>query len=254
MMLTNNKYSSEAGSSRILSLISAVLFMMLAWVVTHDYDPNASEKKNLPEVVRVASSEITQYALALQTSLMRMRSSKLSDISALSFENPFVDGYDNPRCQLPDCEIFHPMGGGAVYRIPPGDWLDESQKDAPYYGEWIFPNNVCVKNLPDMSFQPCNVDGQSNEEVMMLLPYVSDSICKAININLGLQKKNDPIPVNRECVYDGSKFRGSFTDGHIIHDKQEVFPGQIFGCVHVSALDCQGASDHNVFFFVLAPR
>jgi hypothetical protein len=111
-----------------------------------------------------------------------------------------------------------------------------------------------VKDLPDMSFQPCNTDGQSNEEIMMLLPFVTDNICKAININLGLQKKNDPIPVNRECAYDGGKFTGSFTDGYIIHDKKDVLPGQMFGCVRVSALDCPGTTEHNVFYFVLAPR
>lgn len=248
------KQESERGSSRILALISTILFMMLAWVVTHDYDPNAADKKNLPEVVKISSSEITQYALALQTSLMRMRSSKLPELENLSFENSSVDGYYNPRCRLPDCEIFHPMGGGAVYRVPDDDWLDESQRESPYYGEWLFPDNVCVRGLPEMSFQPCNIDGQSNEEVMMLLPFVTDSVCRAININLGLQKKDDPIPVNRECVYNGSQFTGTFSDGYIIHDRKEILDGQIFGCVHVSAMDCPESADHNVFFFVLAPR
>ncbi len=254
MMVTRNKYNGESGSSRILSLISAILFMMLAWVVTHDYDPNAADKKNLPEVVKISSSEITQYALGLQTSLMRMRTTKLSGILDLSYENSHVEGYYNPRCRLPDCEMFHPMGGGAVYRVPDEDWLDESQKDAPFYGEWIFPDNVCVKDLPEMGFQPCNTDGRSNEEVMLLLPYVTDKICAAININLDLQKKDDPLPVNRGCVYDGSKFTGSFEDGYIIHDRKEIVSGQIFGCVRVSALDCPSATEHNVFFFVISPR
>jgi hypothetical protein len=253
-MSVHNKFSAEKGSSRILALISTILFMMLAWVVTHDYDPNAADKRNLPEIVKIASSEISQYALGLQTSLMRMKTTKIRRVEELSFQNHEVSGYDNPRCRLPDCEIFHPLGGGASYRVPDDSWLDEAHEDAEFYGEWIFPDNVCVKDLPDIGFQPCNVDGEDNEEVMMLLPFVRDPICEAININLGLQKKSEPIPVNRECLYDGSKFTGSFSEKYIIHDKKEILSGQIFGCVHVSSLECPSASDHNVFFFVLSPR
>lgn len=253
--MDSRKYHSERGSSRILAFISAILFMMLAWVVTHDYDPNARDKRSLPEYVKIASSEIAQYALSLQTTLMRQRAVKLNDISQLSFENSHVEGYENPSCHYADCQIFHPDGGAGTYRIPDEDWLDETHEEQPGHGEWIFPSNVCVKDLPDMSFQPCHLDNVSNEEVVMLLPYVHDSICKGINISLGLQKGNEKLPVNEGCVYDmDNRFKGYFTDGHMIASRQGTFSNKIFGCVHVSALDCIGQPDHNVFFFVLQPQ
>jgi hypothetical protein len=255
MVMKKQDYNPEHGSSRILAFISAILFMMLAWVVTHDYDPNAADKRNLPEWVKVASSEITQYALGMQTSLMRQRATRINSLASLSFENPYTDGYANPGCHSAECMLFDPFGGGATYRKPNEDWLDETMKTSPAYGEWVFPSNLCVKNLPEMGFQPCNIDGTDNEEVAMLLPFVHENICKGINVNLGLQKRKEPIPVNDGCVYDmQNKYRGAFQDGHMIADRQDIFAGQIFGCVQVSARACPGAPDHNVFFFILAPR
>lgn len=247
-------YHNERGSSRILSFISAILFMMLAWVITHDYDPHAADKKNLPEIVKISSSEISQYALSLQTSIMRMKTSKIDSIEELSFANPSEEGYDNPNCYSSECELFHPLGGGAVYRIPDEDWLDEDKKDSPDYKKWLFPDNVCIKDLPEIDFQPCNVDGRDNEEIIMLLPYVTDSVCKALNINFGLQKRKDPIPENQECVYGESKYTGTFNDGFRIQDKNGIFARQIYGCVKVLEKNCPGTEDHNVFFFALSPR
>ncbi len=248
-------FHPEAGSSRILAFISAILFMMLAWVVTHDYDPNAADKRNLSEYIKVASSEITQYALSLQTSVMRMKSIKINDISELSFENPEVEGYRNSRCYSLDCQLFQPAGGGAHYRVPDTQWLDENFIGAPGYGEWIFPSNVCVKDLPTLSLQPCHIDLENNEELMMLLPYVHENICEGININLGLHKKKDPLPVNQECAWSAhDKFTGIFRDGYRIADKNDILSNQIYGCVNIPSNACTGQPAHNVFFFVLEAR
>lgn len=80
---------------------------------------------------KVIASALLDYANTVQIGVDRVLA-KGCDETEISFENPFVSGYENPNAPSDkSCHVFDVNGGGIVWKNPPNEvYFDNG------YGQW----------------------------------------------------------------------------------------------------------------------
>lgn len=240
---------SESGSVLIYIFVAVLLFAALSFTVSQTNQGGGSKQNE--ELIQLHATEILQYSNGLQRAVRSMRIDGL-DFSELSFENNFVAGYENPSCNDDSCKIFHINGGGMSYQAPlENDWIDKSNNGQPFYGEWYFPGEVCVLDVGSDTGAGCNSDSISNEEVIVILPWIKKVLCEKINQELGITNKGDPIPVETTLNAwngDNRKFDGNTGDGERMDQG-----GRRYGCFEGNGTNTPPAGTYH-FFQVLWAR
>ncbi len=242
---------AEDGNVIFMVLIAIALLAALAFSVTRSGRTSASMSQ---EDAIMAANQIMDYADSIDNAVqLTMVNGTTPEL--ISFQNDIIAGYTNGSAADIN-KIFKTVGGGAAYQAPDTDWLDSAQSAQGFYGQWYFPANTCVPYI-GRGATDCNSDGDDNEEVVMILPYIKLDICLALNKKLDIDNcaADDPCDDNGEMWPGGNtKFTGAFADS------QSIYPAagsellhKTAGCLEGSGTVNQPAGTYH-FFKVLVAR
>ncbi len=189
-----NKRLSEKGNVLFLILIAVMLFGALSFAVSQMLRGGPTDIGK--ETGALRAGEVVEYARKLREAVQGMRISNDCSDTEISFENSVVAGYTNLNAPGDNsCHVFDPDGGAMTWVAPAPNVNDGSP--------WLFTGVVEVKQVGD----------DTSEELMVMLPGLTQSTCEAVNerLDLGLST----IPVDGDDI-DEVKFTGSYTNGDTI--------------------------------------
>jgi len=239
----------EAGSALFIILIVIVLFGALSFAVVQML------RSGNPELITeeqkaLYGDEILDYGRALRQTVQNIRISNGCEAEDISFENTVLGGYTHSPVASDACKIFNVSGGGMNYRIPPEEWLDTSQSAQTLYQEWYATGATCAVNVGSGT-TTCESDGDDNEELVAIVPYVMKSICIAINERMGITNPGGDPPANSGTAFSlAQKYDGSFTDGIGEINHANLY-GKLAGCFEGSGTPPSGTYH---FYQVLIAR
>jgi hypothetical protein len=254
---------TEHGNVLFLILIAVALFAALSYAVTQSTRSGSGSAET--EKLVLQASEILNYATAMSTVVMRLQlagcTAADNDGNLISFERAPFDGSDpyfvNPNAPADfSCHVFHPNGGGLYYLYPDKDWLDDSYAAEISYGDLWFPAESHVLGVGTDTV-PGN---RGNKELLLIIPYVSDGLCKAITKRAGIYYENaatnDVVLDNASSYRFAYPFQGSysFQSGGINEHPSNggnVLEGVFTGCFRAH-LFLPANSNH--FYHVLIAR
>lgn len=235
---------AESGNVMIYIFLGIALFAALSFAVANIMRSGTADPKR--ETMALYASDVIQYGDGLKRAVQAMNIRGLPD-HMISFETHQIANYQHPApvppattCQSDSCRVFQPSGGGMTYMPPPDSWLDSTGVAQALYGEWFFPAGVCVQNA-GTGDTGCESDGEDNEELVAILPWVRKELCVAINNQLGIPNTggNPPVAGGNAWVNNTIKFIGTFSEGAIIARN-----GQTAGCLRGN-----GLPPNNAYFY-----
>ena len=169
--------ADEGGNVLFLILIAVALFAALSYVVMSS---SRTSPASLSEKDRLAAAEILNYVVAVRTSVQRMLISGVNvrQLSEIAGGRNAVNGTayayaDNASCTKDACRVFHPAGGGVIYRnfstyaMPPASYMGANDL-AP--GE----NDLSVINVEGL--------GSDANDIAIRFVLLNNSVCNAINV------------------------------------------------------------------------
>ena len=189
----------EKGNVLFLILIAIILFAALSYAVTSSTRSgtnNTSKEKD-----DLAASRLLNFATALQTGIMRLRTVNGVEITDLYFNN---DVYKSINSSLlfptmgtpsdPKLYVFHPLGGG----VSPQTFVDFGVTCATCPGAAPAPGHSAMGwiNIPD--------DGTPTADPAWYVHALNRGVCSALNAKLGI----DIIPL-LTVPTSGITFHGS---------------------------------------------
>ena len=243
------KHNSR-GNVLFIILIGIALLAALTWAATRSGRGNASISR---EYAMIYATEIIKYAQSVEEATHRIMYGG-TEVGHISFENSSVTGYDHSPVEPATNQVFHSSGGGLGYLVPKTSWLDSTFSAKPLYGEWYFPAKICVDNV-GTGTATCESDATSNEELLVVLPFINHDICTAINDKLGVTNPSNEPPALSGCgwtVATPEKFVGTLSDGKDIDAAQ--LDGKLAGCFAVTACATFAPPTSYHFFHVINAR
>ncbi|MBX2834218.1 MAG: hypothetical protein KTR28_04510 [Micavibrio sp.] len=239
-------HPSQSGNVLFYILIAIALLAVLSFTVSQGGRSGSSNISD--ERSALIASEIIEYANNVATAVAQLKLRGYTD-QQISFENDVMSGYENTNCDDDGdssddngdgCEIFHINGGGVVYSSPPPEALDTSNDGSAEYANWYFPIQVCVYGVPIVSAANCKSDGIDNEDLLIMLPWIDENVCKAINRMLGVSDSEGtpPIDANRPVPTTFPKFTGTYGEGELLGNG--VPSGLTTGCIYSDDDDTRG--------------
>lgn len=165
------------------------------------------------ETAQLMASEILDYSRTIHQTIRQMQIDGC-DETQINFENSVLTAYSNPNAPVDDsCNIFSTSGGGLRYVEPRTEWLDSTHSAEKHYGEWFFTGNSCVARIGTGGTGGCaTLDSQL--DLMVMLPYLKQSVCKAINENLAYNFSTQNPPVDDNTLWvDDAYFMGDYPSG-----------------------------------------
>lgn len=210
--------SRQRGSVLFVILVGVILFAALSYTVA-SMMRGGNPAIISEEKARIFAAEIINYGRALRQATQNL---KITGCTAeeISFENTTLVGYDHTPAAAAECQIFNESGGSMVYLVPAlDDWLDMNYSPTPALrGQWFFPANTCVPGIGNAPAGGCRADGQDNEALIVILPYVNRQICIQINRELGVGTPGaaPPQEIDNAWPAGSTKFTGTFANGEQI--------------------------------------
>jgi len=201
---------TERGNALFYILIAVGLLAALTYAVNQSMSGGGGATLT-QEQSEVKATEIIEYGniLAQATGQLRLRGCR---IDQLNLDNDHVGGYTNPDAPGDNsCDLFHVAGGGVNWRDIPADWLDSNQTAQTEYGNFFFPNDTCVMGVGTNNSADCN--GIDDEELLLVIPWVREEVCIAINKLLDITNPSGAPPTENAGAWDVSwpKFTGSLS-------------------------------------------
>ncbi len=189
---------SEHGNVFLFVLMGVALFAALAITVSRGMRSQTTTTMSERDAT-LAAADIISYAQRVERGVARVRRKNASE-NDISFENGIVAGYTNAGCTNNRCLIFHTSGGSINWQAPPEGANDGSA--------WIFTGSTCIA---DIGTGPTGCDGDttSNEELIIVLPNLNQTVCETINKKLGLSATLSDTGGGASST----KFTGTFADG-----------------------------------------
>ncbi|QQR69674.1 MAG: hypothetical protein IPI58_03195 [Alphaproteobacteria bacterium] len=152
------------------------------------------------------ATAILEYAASVKMGVDRVLGKGCTD-TQVSFENPFVSGYENPNAPSDkSCHVFDVNGGGMNWVTPPAGALNQANFDASNssikspFGNNLF-TTICVANTGTGGYgtngatNPCYyIDSATSSDLTMILPWVSKDICLQINGLVGFKNIDATTP------------------------------------------------------------
>jgi hypothetical protein len=200
-----------SGNALLIVLIGIILFAALIFSLSRGRSVSALSQED----ATLYAQQITTFADKVNGAVQTVMLQNNCRDNKISFENPTLGGYVNATSPN-KCHIFDSKGGGLTYESPPVAALDSAAAGAGTagaLGDYFFAGNVCVDNIGSGPHATCATDGLANEDLVLILPWVSADVCAAINRIL---ENTDPMLQDANGSYDDTKFTGTFTDGFAI--------------------------------------
>lgn len=246
----NSKTSKTQNGSAILWILIAVgLFAALGYAFS-------SSTRTSTDFITDAEAEsyanqIIAYGNEVKAAVKRLQLRGCSD-TEISFENnvsTIAIGYLNGTNK--NCFIFDSNGGGLQFKIFSKNIVDPNNTATVASGETIFTGNTSVVGVgSDCNDASCN-------ELVMLTPHLTESICKKINTLIGFLNDGDDIPEIDTTAIGTETFRLSngpykFESNREIHNSSTtILNNRKKGCVK-GQIDPGTAGNH--YFNVLIAR
>ena len=237
----------ESGSVLVFILIAVALFGALSYTVAQMMRGGNAEAIS-EQQASILADEILGTARQIRQASQAIRISNGCEDTDISFENPSVGGYTHSPVAQDACKIYNSAGGGLSYIVPPSDWLDQTLSSTPaLYGEWFFPEGVCVSNIGTGGSCP----DSDNFDIIAVLPYVERQICIQINEKLGVDNPggNPPQETGDAWRTSNDKFQGVYSgSGKLLQQSN-----QMNGCFEGDSSSTPPAGTYH-FFQVILPR
>lgn len=205
--------TNESGNVLIYILIAIALISALSYAVS------SSNRGSLAGVdserTRLQTSEILEYADIVSKAVTQLRLRGCDD-TEFSFQNNITaTDYTNTGDPTGDdtCHIFHVSGGGIQYRAPDTNWLDSANNAEDFYGELFFTGTSCVADVGPI-FANCTTEAPASLELMMVIPFIKEDLCIALNETLGVGTAGAAPPQDSSNAWSASnpEFTGAYTD------------------------------------------
>lgn len=217
-------HNPEKGSALWFILIAVVLLGLLSMILSRG--GSSSDQTGNFEQLRVQASEIIRYAKSIEAAVQEMQFRNISE-SDISFENATsTTDYTNSNCDTsadrsyPGCLIFNVEGAGLTYKTPNTKWLASANSAETYYGDWLFTGDICIPGVEEGSDSSCNA-ATANMELMIILPYISQTLCNHINsfVEAPVTSGTPPADDSNAWTDGASEFTGSFgANAHVLAD------------------------------------
>jgi hypothetical protein len=247
--------NTMAGSAMIYVLIAIVLFVALALTVTKS---TRTGKMSLEDALLQAQN-ITSYADKINGAVQNVMLQNSCLASQINFANSTIAGYTNAGAPVnKKCDIFDPAGGGMIYQAPPTAALDTVAAAASAFpagamvGQYLFHGKTCVTKMGTGATSACAGDATDNEELLLIMPWVTATVCTAINQVLEIPGNTvATIPTDNTGSFDETKFTGSFTEGKAIGTATWDPPNPA-GCFQSTAAGSSPGLGYHFYYILLA--
>lgn len=246
-------YLGQKGNAMMFVLIGIALFAAL----TFTFSRSTRNSKISLEDAQFAAQQIIGFAQKVSRGMETVSFNNDCLSSQISFENTTVAGYTNAAAPAnKKCHIFDSAGGGTTYEAPPTVALDTASAatasavplaTGALVGQYLFTGRVCVDGQGTGALATCAADALSNEELLLIMPWVSLEVCTTINSILG---NSAAILQEPNSSFDATKFTGAFADGYALG--QVGFTTYKIGCYQSTSAATPGAGYH--FYAVLLAR
>lgn len=204
--------SNQSGNVFVIILIGVVLFGALGF--TFSRSANKGTGNLTKQQAKVAAQEILSYANLVEGAVDRVRRKGCSE-NEISFENNVVSDYENPNSPIDkSCNVFDENGGKISYLEPNGNWLDKTYSLESLHKKLYFPSHSCIQDLGSESGD-CKSDGEKNNELIIIFPYIQKNICHEIQ-NLLYETKDIPKDQVNMWPPAENKYTGNFVSGTAI--------------------------------------
>jgi hypothetical protein len=227
------KHHAESGNALLFIFIAIGLLAALSFSISQG-NQGSTEVLN-EDRQRLIATEIIDYggAVAEAVTQIRLRGTQLKD---LRFSHPDVSETDYGEYgDSPRNEVFHPEGGGILYKLPLADALENPP------GQYHFHH----RNQVEQVGSTCGAERCS--DLIMVAEGLRKGTCMAINTQLGIENPNKEPPVESDIETSGV-FKGEFGFAERIGDDDEVLAGKTEACVH------ETSEDQYVYYKVLIAR
>lgn len=235
---------TERGSALFYIFLAIIAFTTLTFAVSQ----SSREGSNTIDRERseLLATQILDYTGMIRRAIQAMQvdGAALTDIC---FNTPRWghNNYDHAACADVKNQVFSPNGGGAVWQDMSPDIFDVQFEALSPYGDWVFSGANAVHLVGSDCVTPgaaaCN-------ELLMVLPYIRQSICVALNRRLQVETTGT-VPVDDANFNITTAFNGSFSDGQVLN--AAVLHGKRSGCFQATTTPVNGSY---AFFAVLAAR
>ena len=199
---------SERGNAFFIILIGVVLFAALSFTIARGMRSEGTNNLTKRQA-DLAATDIIAYGQRLERGISQLRRKNISE-NDISFANTQVAGYAHATPQPDSSKLFHLSGGAVSWKSPPPKASDGS--------DWHFTGSTCIAGVGTGS-TGCSSDTTSNEELLAILPNLTENVCNALNSRLGISS----TPTDAGSGYSTTKFTGSYADG------TEIIPGTSYG-------------------------
>lgn len=235
-------------------LLGIVLFAALTYTFSRT---NRTAAKISFEDAQLNAQKILSYAEKLNGAVQTISLQNSCLASQISFENTTIAGYANATSPAnKKCHVFDSAGGGMTYEAPPAVALDTAAAalalTVPFpagnlVGQYVFAGDVCLDGVSTGPLATCATDGLQNEELLLILPWVSLEVCTVINQILG---NTAAIMQDSGGGFDSTKFTGTYADGFALGNAG--FTTYPIGCYKSTNAGSPGAGYH--FYYTLISR
>lgn len=236
--MLNPKYRRESGNVLWFLLLAIALLGILTMVLSRS--GSKVDQSGDVEQARIKAGQIMRYGKSIEAAIENMILNGISE-NDISFENSTTaTDYINANCTIQDCLLFNVEGAGLSYTAPPSGTNDGS--------EWIFTAANNVGTTADPIGNTASITGN---DLIMLLPNASTSMCEIINRDMGVGSGGS-IPADATGITT-AEFTGAYPNTLNIIDGDPTpfeLDGKTAGCVTDTAAD----PDITYFYYVLLAR
>jgi hypothetical protein len=194
-MIVNIKNNQSGNALWFILLAVALLGFLTAFLSRGTSSTNQSGSI---EKARIKASSLLQYTKSIENAVQKMVLNGVGE-NDLDFVGINV-AHNNPSCTEHTCEVFNVNGGGIAYRS-----ASKILGDKNFTNDWIVSTGNRVGGLG------CDDATNSCRELMLLLPGLSDTICKQINSVAGVSNPSS-APPQQQYIEEGVAFTGSYSD------------------------------------------
>lgn len=235
---------NEAGGVLIIILVAVALFAALSYTVSSMMRSGSPDHISV-EKSKLSGSQMLDFGRQVRRVIQDLRISNGCTTEEISFTSESGDDYEHTPAAADTCKVFHSDGGAISYLPPVKEWLAKISPAPALQGTWYFPANVCAEDVGSGA-AGCGSDGTDNEDVIMILPYISEQICEQINKQLGLTAI--PTETGDAWPSGGDAYVGSFAN-----DTELNQGGRQQGCFQGSGSNTPPSGTYH-FYQVLVPR
>ncbi len=175
----------ERGNVFLFIFLGIALFAALSFTVSRTFSTQNTSSLSKRDAV-LAASQIVDFASDMRRAFNRL-SRKGCLEGDFSLDTPALNGLGYANGNAPtdlSCHIFEGAGGGVTFQNADQNWFDESRSALTRYRKWFFTQTTCIEDLGDDDTD-CHSDGISNDEVLAVLMHLDQTLCRAINQQLG---------------------------------------------------------------------